>query len=470
MRVGLDIDNVIADLDKTYLKEFLLEDKNKRNTGIIDENAKHIIHGMFDWSKDEVKEFVSNNMDRMGKSFDVIQDAKCYIDKLKRDGHEIYLVTYRKNEYWKEPEKITKEWLKEYDIYYDELIFTKGKDKSIECIENKIDIMFDDVIDNCISIIKVGIPCYLVATKYNLKYNKKLKIVNNWKEIYEAVCIKNQKIKVILDTDMYNECDDQFALAYLLQSQDKFDIQAITVAPYQHKNDLTIEEGIDKSYNEICKICDWLNYDQTNKIFKGVTNYLRDGVIENEAVTRIVEIALSNDKTYILAIGAITNIAMAILKEPQILKKIEIVWLGGHNLLSTDNLEFNFRQDVEAVKTVFDSKVKLTIIPCKGVASNLMTSIYELKYHLKGKSELCDYLCVKFNNDGRHGIKERRIVWDISVIAYLINDQWFELKEINCPIINEDTSYEINTNKHKITMVNYVDANHVYNDLFKKLV
>ena len=45
MIIGLDIDNVITDLDKTFLEEFLKEDKNKRNLGIINKNAKHITQG-----------------------------------------------------------------------------------------------------------------------------------------------------------------------------------------------------------------------------------------------------------------------------------------------------------------------------------------------------------------------------------------------------------------------------------------
>ena len=56
-----------------------------------------------------------------------------------------------------------------------------------------------------------------------------------------------------------------------------------------------------------------------------------------------------------------------------------------------NNREFNFRQDVQAVREVYESKVKLTVIPCKNVASNLRTSIYELEHFLKGKNEVCDY-------------------------------------------------------------------------------
>ncbi len=280
-----------------------------------------------------------------------------------------------------------------------------------------------------------------------------------------------QKINVILDTDTYNECDDQFALAYMLKSQDIFNIVAITVAPYSHKQrNETVISGQEKSYNEILKICNWLNFNTTNKVFKGAEDYICNGYNEiNNAVNKIIEVALKNDKTYIMSIGAITNIALAIKKEPKIIDKIEVIWLGGHSLLQDNNLEFNFRQDVSAVEIVFDSKVKLTIIPCKNVASNLRISIYELKHYLNDKSELCNYLIDRFYNDGYHGIQERRVIWDISVIAYMINKKWFTSEDISCPNIKKDTSYEITTNNHKITMVNYIDVDKVYSDLFKKL-
>lgn len=92
-----------------------------------------------------------------------------------------------------------------------------------------------------------------------------------------------------------------------------------------------------------------------------------------------------------------------------------------------------------------------------------------MKYYLKDKSELCNYLIDRFYNDGYHGIQERRVIWDISVIAYMINKTWFTSKEISCPNVKDDTSYELTDNKHIITMVNYIDANKVYNDLFEKL-
>lgn len=280
-----------------------------------------------------------------------------------------------------------------------------------------------------------------------------------------------KKINVILDTDTYNECDDQFALAYMIKSQDIFNIEAITIAPFSHKiKNVNSKDSQDLSYNEVLKVCKWLNFDTLNKVFKGSTDYLQNGYDKNnQAIDKIIEVALKNEKTYIMSIGAITNIALAIKKEPKIINKIEVIWLGGHSLLQNNNLEYNFKQDIEAVRFVFSSKVKLTIIPCKNVASNLKTSIYELNHYLKNKNELCNYLIDRFYNDGYHGVQERRVIWDISVIAYMINKEWFTYEDISCPNINEDTSYETTTNNHKITMVNYIDVDKVYSDLFKKL-
>ena len=179
-------------------------------------------------------------------------------------------------------------------------------------------------------------------------------------------------------------------LAYLLKNQDKFNVKAITVAPYSHDEiGETIAEATDKSYNEILKICNWLNFEPQNKVFKGSIDYMRNGYNENnDAVNKIIEIANKNVKTYILAIGAITNVALAIKKSPEIINKIEVIWLGGNSFLLNNNREFNFEQDVQAVREVFESKVKLTVIPCKDVASNLRTSIYELEHFLKGKSKI----------------------------------------------------------------------------------
>ena len=477
MRIGIDIDNCISNFDDTLLKEYLKHDKELRNTGIINKNPEYLRKGMFDWTEEEESSFYHANIEDFAIKLRPIEDSVYYIRKLKEDGHEIYIITGRNNGEYINPKELTTQWLDKYNIVYDKLIFTNSYYKNAKtevCLENNIDLMIEDSTRISLDLINNGIKVYTMNTRYNQK-EQTLDRVSKWKEIYEKISKLNKKkitkkVNVILDTDIYNECDDQFAVAYLLKSQDKFNIEAITVAPYHHDNNISIEEGIDKSYDEIIKICNWLHFDWTNKLFKGSTDYLEnDYNEENGAVNKIIEIVNKNAKTYILAIGAITNVALAIKKEPKIINKIEVIWLGGHSFLSKDNKEFNFKQDVQAVRNVFESKVKLTIIPCKNVASNLRTSIYELEHFLKGKSELCDYLCQRFYNDGVHGIQERRVIWDISVIAYMINKEWFDTEEVSCPNINNDTSYELTTKNHKITVVNYLNVDKIYRDLFEKL-
>lgn len=473
MKIGIDIDNVISNFNDTLLTEYLLHDKELRNSGIINKNADYIRKGMFDWNEDEETNFYKNNIERIAKKLGVIEGAKEYIDKLHDDGHIICIITGRDNGEYTEPYNMTKKWLEDNNIYYDNLILTDAYDKSAktkQCLEHNIDIMIDDSVRICSDCIENGITTILMDTPYN-KYSN-IQRVKSWKEFYRYVSNhKKDKINLILDTDTYNECDDQFALSYLIKSKNVFNIEAITVAPYSHKaRNVSVKDGQELSYNEILKICNWLNFETNNRVFKGSMDYIQNGYDEtNDAVNKIIEIALKNNKTYILGIGAITNIALAIKKEPKIVKKIEIIWLGGNELSYNDNLEYNFRQDVEAVKIVFESKVKLTILPCKNIISELRIDINTLKKYLENKSELCNYLIKRFYNDGYHGIQESRVIWDISVIAYMINKKWFKTKQISCPNVRENTSYEVTNNKHNITFVTKLNRNKIYEDLFNKL-
>lgn len=472
MIIGVDIDNVLSNFNEELLIEFLKHDKELRNSGIINRNADYITRGMFDWSQEEIDDFYNNNIERIAKELKVIDEASEYIKKLRSVGYKVFIISGRNNGEYTDPYKMTIEWLEKNNIEYDKLILTNAydsKEKAKICLENNISIMIDDSVRILKEVDKCGIKALLMDTPYNNENGNNLTRVHNWKEIFEFITTyKKDKLNVILDTDTYNECDDQFALAYMIKSQDVFNIEAIIVAPYINKY-CSIIEGRENSYNEILKICEWLNFDTTNKVFKGSKDFMINGYEEtNDAVNKIIEISLKNSKTYIMAIGAITNVALAIKKEPKIIDKIEVIWLGGHSLLQGHNIETNFK-DRTAVKIVFDSQVRLTVIPAKNVASNLRTSIYELNHYLKDKSELCNYLIDRFYNDGYHGVQERRVIWDISVIAYLINKNWFEYKEISCPNIKDDSSYELTNDKHKITMVNYLDVDKIYSDLFVKL-
>ena len=471
--IGIDIDNVISNFNDELFREFLDHDKSLRNTGIIN-NDTYITRGMFDWSKEELDDFYYSNIERIAMNLKVIDKAPETIKRLRDNGYEIYIISGRDNGEYSDPYKMTSEWLGKYEIEYDKLILTdayNSDEKAKICIQNDISIMIDDSTKVCRETKSNGIETLLMDTPYNRQANDFTRVCN-WDEIYDFIVnYKKEKVNIILDTDTYNECDDQFALAYMLKSQDVFNVEAITIAPFKNwRSENTEDSGIDLSYNEAKKVCEFCNVNSDNLIFKGSTDYIKNGYSErNDAVNKIIEIALKNEQTYILGIGAITNIALAIKYEPKIINRIKVIWLGGHTLLWDNNLyEANFK-DIDATRIVFESKVDLTIIPCKGVASNLYTTKYELNSIINGKSELCNFLYDNFEKFVEETNRTRWPIWDIAVIAYMINRSWFNTFETSCPNINDDTSYEVNNNSHKVKFVNWLNVDEIYRDLFKKL-
>lgn len=59
--------------------------------------------------------------------------------------------------------------------------------------------------------------------------------------------VPQNNIDVVLDTDAYNEVDDQFALAYLLKSPEKLAVKAVYAAPFFNENSTSSEDGMEKA-------------------------------------------------------------------------------------------------------------------------------------------------------------------------------------------------------------------------------
>lgn len=89
---GIDIDNVISNFNDALLLEYVKHDKILGNHGIINSDAKNIRNGMFDWNEDEEISFYHNNIENIAKNFGLIKDAKYYINKLKDNGYNDYII------------------------------------------------------------------------------------------------------------------------------------------------------------------------------------------------------------------------------------------------------------------------------------------------------------------------------------------------------------------------------------------
>lgn len=286
--------------------------------------------------------------------------------------------------------------------------------------------------------------------------------------------IKNGKTKkIILDTDTYNEIDDQFALSWALLS-DKIELLSVNAAPFFNNRSVSPEDGMEKSFDEIHNIISLIDPDKKPPVYKGSAHYLKDKTtpVESDAADNIVNTVMSsNDRIYVVAIGAITNVASAIIKQPAITEKMTVVWLGGHALEWSNTREFNMVQDVCAAQVVMDSGVPFYQIPCCGVCDHLLTSIPELEHYLSGKGKLCDYLVniVKGYPDPKHAFCWSKVIWDISAIAALVVPDALHPVVIPTPILTDDCHYAFDGARHHMMYVRSLDRDRIFRELFPLL-
>lgn len=146
--------------------------------------------------------------------------------------------------------------------------------------------------------------------------------------------------------------------------------------------------------------------DRKADVFKGSRTYLPDEKtpVDSPAARHLCELAMTysvEKPLYVVAIGAITNVASALLLEPRIADRIVLVWLGGHFDTWPDTREFNLFQDVAGARVVFGCGCPLVQLPCMGVVSSFYVTGPELRTWLSGKNALCDYLGQPHGRGGR---------------------------------------------------------------------
>lgn len=288
----------------------------------------------------------------------------------------------------------------------------------------------------------------------------------------------NRRVDVVLDTDTYNEIDDQYALAYLIKSQEKLNLQAIYAAPFANKKCSHPKEGMEKSYEEILRILTLMEREDLKHIVKkGSSAYLEDEKtpVLSEAAEDLIQRAMEHtaeNPLYVIAIAAITNIASALLLKPEIRERIVLIWLGGQAHWWPDNKEFNLMQDIAAARVVFGCKVPLVQLPCMGVVSEFRVTGPELRSHLQGKNKLCDYLVDVTEKEAQEDQGRKtwsRVIWDVTAVAWLLDESFERDLLVHSPIPEYDDHYASDPTRHLIKYVYHIERDHLLEDLFEKL-
>ena len=277
---------------------------------------------------------------------------------------------------------------------------------------------------------------------------------------------------VILDTDAYNEIDDQYAIAYSMLSPDRVNLLSINAAPFLNSRSTSAGDGMEKSYNEIFRIMKLVDPEANIPVYRGSTAFMTDVKVpvESEAADNIINTVMnSKEPVYIVALGAITNVASALVKCPEIADKAVLIWLGGHALHWQDTKEFNLRQDVPAAQVVFNSGIAFVQIPCNGVCTEFVTTIPEVDYYLKGKNALCDYLAEITASYTKNPYGWSKIIWDVTAVAAIVKPEAEDMVIIPTPYVTPDARYAFDNARHHYIYVRRLRRDPIYADLFRKL-
>ena len=299
-----------------------------------------------------------------------------------------------------------------------------------------------------------------------------------------AIPLPTGKVRILLDTDAGNYFDDQFALAYAALSREALNIESIYAAPFVNRHAVDPGSGVEQSYDAIRRVVEALNQSheaaalQDIPVLKGAGKWLQPtGRPERTpAATDIIKRVLSDsaDDLYVIAIGAATNVATALMLEPDFARRAKVVWLGGtpHHFPSAE--EYNLRQDPVAARVLFDSGVRLMHVPAPGLAENLRTTRDELQGRLASGSALGKHLLELLDQRSpvsQTGDETSRTlpIWDMAPIAWLVQPDWVQSAVVDSPRIDDELEWRRDEKRHGIRVAIRILRDEVFTDFFRKM-
>lgn len=285
------------------------------------------------------------------------------------------------------------------------------------------------------------------------------------KEFYKVA--DSKKIRVIIDTDAACEADDQYAIAHALMTQ-KFIVKGITSVHFRDNGSEQL------SYDEIKKLLKLMGREEI-PVYHGAACAISD--TENppscEAADFIIKEALSDSKypLFVLCQGAVTNVACALLKRPEIAKNMTVISIIGGEY-PNGGFEYNLQNDYRAANVLFASGTELWQVPINSY-SRIRVSYAELQEKVRPCGELGKYL---FDNMQEYGNSEKAgwtmgESWSLgdSPAVGLAMDFCIGKSEYhNAPIVDENGNY-IGFNENTVRFFQDVDSRFILEDFFAKL-
>ncbi len=283
------------------------------------------------------------------------------------------------------------------------------------------------------------------------------------------------KTAVILSTDVGNEIDDQWAITYMLLSP-AFDVRAIISAnapslpdPSAHATYRILVDVVERRLGMLSH----------PPLFEGSSLPLADRQTprENAGVDFIIETSKqfsSENRLAVLTIGAATDVASAILKDPTLVDRISVVAMGFKSLAEGGN-EYNIQNDPRAWQVILDSPVPVTIGSGDVCRTDLAMSFEHAKALLSHRGPVGAWLWSEYQEWYFRNLKPLRkddfskpwVIWDTVVMAY--EQGMTTQKQVPRPRLADNLSFEQTGTDKTITWITGIDSRRMWNDFSQKL-
>jgi purine nucleosidase len=279
-----------------------------------------------------------------------------------------------------------------------------------------------------------------------------------------------KKMRVIFDTDTNNELDDQHALAYLLFNQSVFKIEGLTINTTSSGGNMDLQYAEARRVLQLCDADTLPVLRGADRSFQEILPSIDSAEYEaKDAVDIIIQEALkpAEEKLIVIAVGKLSNIALAVAKDPSITEHIRLVWLGsnypepGEHNQNNDTIAMNYllnhNIDFEMVTVRYGKPsgtdaVTITKDEINRVMPGLGPHIAKPIIGRHGGEFTCfgDYSVNLFEHYTMHSDSKSRPLFDMAAVAIVKNPTWATANEHPAPVFINGTWKERPGNPHKI--------------------
>ncbi len=180
--IGIDIDDTLVDTFEYF--QPLVAKLTGQPLEYLVENDISYENTPKEWGMDSF-DFAHRFFDDYVPDTPAKEGAAQAVARLRKAGNRIVIITSRTNMLYKDCYYTSRLELSNCGIEYDKLICTV--DKGQACKEEKVDIMFDDLVFNCDAVSKVGTMAILFTSKENKNQESAFPRVESWKEALDLL-------------------------------------------------------------------------------------------------------------------------------------------------------------------------------------------------------------------------------------------------------------------------------------------